>query len=302
MSALMEGTRLKLMTYNIGGGRKDFGSVLDDVVKVIQENSPDILVLQEAAEWLDSEQCWHSDASTIARELGYIKGLCFGPTLSMREHFHASKANFVHALFNDWLDWRQGNAILSRWGFVRLGDPSKTGEPRDIPLFRPLQYEGNRDTDPRHALLARVKTPAISFFIVGTHLSTLVGERGGVEQEIPGKAERAQEMRFKQTCYLLDLVKEHVLEPRELVFLMGDFNATANAACIANVLEARAGFVRLTPENDHIPTHPEAAEPIDHIFVYPAARLVDYQCRIVDTPLAQQASDHLPVVAEVSVI
>ena len=73
--------------------------------------------------------------------------------------------------------------------------------------------------------------------------------------------------------------------------------------CIADVLETEAGFVRLIPENDNIPTHRfKVKEPIDHIFVYPAARLVDYQCRIVDTPLAQQASDHLPVVAEVSVI
>lgn len=303
MPAITEGLRLRLMTYNIGGGRKDFGSALDDVIRVIQENSPDILVLQEAVEWLDAEQCWHSTASTIARALGYTKGLHFGPALSMQGYFHTSRAIFVHGVFNDWLDWKHGNAILSRWDFVRLGDPSKTGEPRNIPLFRPLQYEGNRDTDPRYALLARIQADAVSPFIIGTHLSTLVGERGGSEREIPGKAIEAQKMRFEQTRHLLDLIREHVLKPGKLVFLMGDFNATIHESCIADVLVAEAGFVRLIPENDHTPTHRfKVQEPIDHIFVYPAYRLVVHECKIIDTPDADRASDHRPVVADVSVI
>jgi endonuclease/exonuclease/phosphatase family metal-dependent hydrolase len=303
MSAITGGARLKVMTYNIGGGRKDAGSILGGVIEVIREESPDILALQEAVEWLDSEQRWHSLASTIADALGYIKGLRFGPTLSMQEHFHPDKAPFVHAVSHGWLEWRQGNAILSRWDFVPLEDRSDAGKLYNIPLSRPLQYEGNRDTEPRYALLARVKTSAGSPFIIGTHLSTLIGERGGPEREIMGKSEQAQEMRLEQTRHLLDFLKEHVLKTGELVFLMGDFNATVNEACIADVLETEAGFVRLIPDNDNIPTHRfKVKEPIDHIFVYPAARLVDDQCRIVDTPLARQASDHLPVVADVSVI
>jgi endonuclease/exonuclease/phosphatase family metal-dependent hydrolase len=303
MSVITEGMRLKLMTYNIGGGRKDFGSALDGVVKVIQKESPDILVLQEAVEWLDAEQCRHDTASDIANALGYMKGRYFGATLSMQEYFHPGKATFVHARAHGWQEWRQGNAILSRWNFAPLEDHLETAEPRNILLFRSPKYEGNRDTESRCALLARIKTPTVSLFAIGTHLSTLVGERGGSEREIPGKAAEAQKMRFEQTRHLLDLMREHMLKTGELVFLMGDFNATVNEACIADVLETEAGFVRLVPEKDDIPTHRfKVKEPIDHIFVYPAARLVDYQCRIVDTPLAHQASDHLPVVAEVSVI
>jgi endonuclease/exonuclease/phosphatase family metal-dependent hydrolase len=110
-------------------------------------------------------------------------------------------------------------------------------------------------------------------------------------------------VRFKQARRLLDLIQEHMLEPGELVFLTGDFNATVHEACIADVLVTEAGFVRLIPQNDHIPTHLfKVQEPIDHIFVFPASRLLDYQCRVIDTLLARQASDHLPVVADVSII
>jgi len=301
MPAIMEGARFKLMTYNIGGGRRDFGSVLDKVVQVIRDSTPDILVLQEAAEWLDAERCWQSDASRIAHELGYLQGLHFGPTLSMQEHFHSDKPIFAYARSQGWVEWRQGNAILSRWDFVSSEDRSDAGGLYNIPLFHPLQYEGSRDTEPRYALLARIRTRALSPLIIGTHLSTLVGERGGPEWEIVGKSTEAQEMRFKQARRLLDLIQEHVLEPGELVFLMGDFNATVHEACIANVLVAEAGFVRLIPQND-LPTHLfKVQEPIDHIFVFPASRLLDYQCRVIDTLLARQASDHLPVVADVSV-
>ncbi|HEY4691789.1 MAG TPA: endonuclease/exonuclease/phosphatase family protein [Anaerolineae bacterium] len=77
------------MTYNIGGGRKDSGSAFDSVIKVIQEVSPDILVLQEAAEWLDAEQRLYSVTLAAAEALGYRAADCyFGPTLSLKEHFH----------------------------------------------------------------------------------------------------------------------------------------------------------------------------------------------------------------------
>ena len=76
---------------------------------------------------------------------------------------------------------------------------------------------------PRYALLARIQADAVSPFIIGTHLSTLVGERGGSEREIPGKAAEAQKMRFEQTRHLLDLVREHVLKTGELGVLDGRF-------------------------------------------------------------------------------
>ena len=291
------------MTYNIGGGRKDLGSQPDDIAQVIEQVSPDILAIQEAASCQDADGMWHSLLSQVAKAGAFGKNAHFAPALSMQQDMDVRKGLFVHGLFNDWQDWRQGNAMLSRWEFVRLGDASKPGTPRNVPLFRAPLYEGNRDTEPRYALLSRIKAPHLTPFVVGLHLTTLVGEReqeGGARPQ-PERLETAQALREQQAKRLLALLKEHVLAPREVVFLLGDFNATASEPCISSVLVAEGGFKRLVPENEENGTYLKVVEPIDHIFVYPGNRLIEYRCRIVDTPLAREASDHLPVVAEVAI-
>lgn len=302
--------QFRLMTYNIGGGRKDLGSVPEDIIEVVRDASPDILAVQEATRWQDADGIWHSTARMIAEAAGFGKEFYFGPTLSMREHMHVKKSIFVHAIFNDWKDWVQGNALFSRWGFVRLGDTSKRGEARNVPLYRAPLYQGNRDTDPRHALLARVNKPPVFPLAVGLHLTTLAGERTRRKLEELGKsgralllarAEEAELLRYSQAKRLLDLLRHHALNRGEVVFLLGDFNAVAEEACISTVLEAEGGFVRLIPGNARNSTHPKAVAPVDHIFVYPRNRLIDYKCWIVDNETAQRASDHLPVVADVKV-
>lgn len=295
---------IRLMTYNVGGGRKDSGIDFEAAVGMIRELRPDILVVQEAVERIDADRRRYSVVLDVANALGFSsENIYFGPALSMQRHFHTSRAIMVQGVFNDWLDWIHGNAMFSRWGFVRLGDSSRRGEPRNIPLFLPLRYEGTRDTDPRYALLARINKAPVYPYVLGTHLSTLRGEGRGEEPEIPGKAEEAQIMRLEQVRHLFDLIKDHLLERNEVVFLLGDFNAVATEPCIASMLKAEDGFVRLIPKNANAPTHlGKMAEPIDHIFVYPSSRLVKYECWIEDTPLASRASDHLPVLADVSVV
>lgn len=287
------------MTYNIGGGRKDFGSHLPAILEVVKEVSPDILVAQEATDYQDADGEWFSVADQIAKAGEFGSNYAFCPTLTMKEHMHVQKAMFVNALFNDWQDWRQGNAMFCRWGFARLSDTSKPGYPRNVPLYRPPVFEGNRDTDPRYAVLARAKQPPLFPFIVGAHLATILGERGSTD--IPGKAEQAQIVRLTQVRRLLDLIRGRLLDRGELVFLLGDFNAASSEISIASGLEKEGGFVRLVPTDGALATHPKVADAIDHIFVHPADRLVEYQCWTVDTAVARNASDHLPVVADVTV-
>ena len=296
---MQEKPQFRLMTYNIGGGARDFGSAIDSIIQVIRKASPDVRVLQEAAEFLDADGVWQGALSQIAEAVECGKHIHFGSTISMREHMHVKKSLFVQGIFSDWRDWRKGNAILARWEFVRLGDPSKPGAPRNVPLYQPPVYEGTRDTDPRYALLARINRPPVFPFVAGTHFTTLVAEREAGRLPLPGRVEEAQVLRFKQARRLLDLLREHVLEREEVVFLLGDFNAVAGEPCIAAVLEAEGGFVRLVPANGPRVTHSKAPGPIDHILVSPGSRLLEYRCWIVDDPVAQEASDHLPVVADV---
>jgi endonuclease/exonuclease/phosphatase family metal-dependent hydrolase len=298
------GTKFRLMTYNIGGGREDFRSKFGGVIEVIREASPDILAIQEVAEFQDADGAWHSTLSQIAQAGEFGKHIHFGPTICMREHMHVQQPLFVRGIFSDWQDWRKGNVILSRWEFVQLGDPSKPGTPRNVPLYQTPLYQGNRDTEPRYALIARINKVPVFPFVLGVHFTTLVAER---EQErgscpLPGRAEEAQILRFRQAKRLLDLLRERVLERGEVVFLLGDFNAVASEPCIASVLETEGGFVHLTPSKGPDATHLKALGPIDHILVYPRNRLVEYQCWIIDSLTARRASDHLPVVADVKVI
>ncbi len=293
-------SRFRLMTYNIGGRKRNFGSNYGNIVEIVKTVSPDILVVQEATEYLDADGIWHSNVRQIV-ETGIVGHHFFlGPTLSMLENLDVRQSIFVEGVFKDWQEWKHGNAILSRWEFVRLGDPSKPGQPRNIPLHRVPLYQGNRDTDPRFALVSRINYSPTYPFVIDVHFSTLMGERG--RYAVPGKLEEAELLRIKQARRLLDLLRKNVIEPRQLVFLLGDFNAPADELCMSAILENEAGFKRLIPGNGELPTHLKVSEPVDHIFVFPPERIVEYKCWIIDSPAAREnASDHLPVVADVVV-
>ena len=285
---------LKLMTYNIGGGRKDFGSHIDSIVEIIKMESPDILAIQEAAKWttLDGKD---EDQTKLIANAANLRYNFFGPTLGMRDNFHVLKDLFVYGIFNDWQDWYQGNALFSRWPFVRLGNDSKQGQPENIPIFQTL-YEGNRETDPRFVVLAKADLGLTKAYIMTTHLTTLYGERGA--QEIPQKNEKAQMMRWRQCERIINLIQEFVLKRNELVLFLGDFNAIISEPGIANSLIERGGFVHLKPQNN-IGSHLKLDYPVDHIFIFPGKYHIKYVCRIYDDQF--NASDHNPVIAEIKI-
>jgi len=81
------------------------------------------------------------------------------------------------------------------------------------------------------------------------------------------------------------------------MILMGDFNATADEYTLRDLLEQEHGILQLKPQ-DNIATHSHAGA-VDHIYFFPAKRLVEYKCYVVSTPLSHMISDHLPVVADI---
>jgi endonuclease/exonuclease/phosphatase family metal-dependent hydrolase len=295
---------LRVATLNISGGEKTFEefpqeaqlSRKEALELLVSDLDAAVLCLQEASQYIDADGVTHSLMSEINR-IGNYNHFFYGETVSMETHMHVRKDIMVKGLFNDWWNWSKGNAIHSRIPFARLGNPNRTGVPRSIPLYQPSTYEGNRDTDPRSALLTRLKQPPFPF-VVTLHLTTLIGERKPQIQ--PNKIEQSHLMRYQQVCRLLDMVREHILARGEPLILTGDFNATEDEFCIAHLLETQNGFIRLKPENDG-PSHPGLDKAIDHIFFYPQERLVDYTCRIETSEISRQASDHLPVVADLQI-
>jgi len=295
---------LRVATLNISGGEKTFDKFPQDpqhsrkeaLELLIKALNADLLCLQEASQHIDADGVSHSLMSEINR-IGNYNHFFYGETVSMETHMHVKKDIMVKGLFSDWWNWSKGNAIHSRIPFARLGDVTRTGVPRSIPLYQPGRYEGSRDTDPRFALLARLKQPPFPF-VVTLHLTTLVGERKPNIQR--NKIKQSHLMRYQQVCRLLDMVQDHILVQGEPLILTGDFNATEDEFCIARLLEKQNGFVRLRPENDG-PSHPRVEKAIDHVFFYPKERLLDYTCWIENGELSRQASDHLPVVADLQI-
>jgi len=292
---------LRAATLNVSGGEKTFEEFPHDTRQSRQEAlellvakmDADLLCLQEVSLHVDADGVTHSLMDDIGKAGGYDYSF-YGQTLAMNTHMQVKKDVMVQGVFNDWWNWSKGNAILSRLPFCRLSDTTRPGAPRNIPIYQPPAYEGTRDTDPRFALIARIKTPPFPF-VVTLHLTTLVGERSIPSQ--PGRVMQAQEMRYEQVQRLLDLVREHILRKGHPLILTGDFNATPEEPFLANLLESAHGFVRLLPEAE-IPTHAAMDAPIDHIFFFPQERLVDYNCRIEGGNLSRRSSDHLPVVAD----
>jgi endonuclease/exonuclease/phosphatase family metal-dependent hydrolase len=292
---------LPVMTYNIGSARPAFDVAWPHVVDVIRRQAPDVLLVQEVGVIQRADGTQEHIPRRLAEALGFGEHVFFGPVLSLQEDMDVRSPRFVDALFRDLRDWSIGNAILCRNGFVRLSEPAESGQPRNVPLYRPPRYQGNRDSEPRHALLARVGQGPVFPFVIGVHLSTLVGERSAPDGGAPmaGRANQARARRLDQTRRLADLLTRHVLDQNQVAFLLGDFNAQPDEACITSVLVDECGFCRLAPAYEAA-THLGVGQPIDHIFAYPADRLLDVDCRVVDTDAARCASDHLPVVADVT--
>jgi len=295
---------LRIATLNISGGEKIFEEFSHDTQQsrqdaleiLVRQLNAGLLCLQEVSQYVDADDSVHNLMEAINHAGGY-NYYFYGETVSMQSHLQVKKDRMVDGIFNDWRNWSKGNAIHSRIPFARLGDPAQPGLPRNIPLYQPLTYEGNRDTDPRYTLLTRLK--AIPYpFVANLHLTTLVGERQ--PDRVPDRIERSQSIRYQQVERFLDLVRKHILKRGEPILLAGDFNATPEEACISKLLEAEAGFVRLVPENVG-PTHAGSEQLIDHLFFYPRERLIDYNCWIESGDLSRRVSDHLPVVADLRI-
>jgi len=295
---------LRIATLNISGGEKTFEEFPHDTQQsrkkalelLIDRLDAAVLCLQEASQYIDADGITHSLMEDI-NQAGQYEHSFYGKTVSMETHLQVKKDVMVKGIFNDWWNWSKGNAIHARIPFARLSDPNREGVPRNIPLYQPAAYEGNRNTDSRFALLTRLKEPPFPF-VVTLHLTTLVGERKPKPQ--PNLIEEAHLLRYMQIRRLLDLVRVHILEQEEPLILVGDFNATTDEFCINHLMKPENGFMRLVPENER-PSHPGSEKPIDHIFFYPRKRLVDYNCWIEAGDLSRRASDHLPVVADLQI-
>jgi len=109
---------LRVMSLNLGGGVKNFSGEPDEttskneaLLDLLFQLQPDVLCVQEIAQYTDAEGLKHSMVDLICNG-GEYSFHCYGETLSMKHHMQVKKDLMVNGLFKDWWDWSKGNAVF----------------------------------------------------------------------------------------------------------------------------------------------------------------------------------------------
>jgi endonuclease/exonuclease/phosphatase family metal-dependent hydrolase len=234
---------MRLLSYNIhrGIGGRDHRYRLDRIIRVIREEGPDLVCLQEVDRNL-RRSGRDDQPALLAEALGAVAAL-FQPNVT-----------FAAGCY--------GNLLLSRWPI------------RDTRLFS-LRMAWHW---PRGAQAAVVETPEGPLHLVNWHL-------GLVEYE-----------RRWQARHLLSHVDQRA-PPGAPTLIVGDSNDWRNT--LAHGALAQHGFQHVTAPRDQFRSFP-AYYPVvslDKAFARGPLRLE--RVRVVHSPLARRASDHLPVVLDI---
>jgi endonuclease/exonuclease/phosphatase family metal-dependent hydrolase len=164
-----------------------------------------------------------------------------------------------------------GDAILSRW-------PARLVKAGPLPGFT-----GLRRMEPRGALWSAITIDGAEIQIINTHLGLL-----GAERMLQVRTLLGDEWLGHPDC-------------RDPVILLGDFNATPRSRAYRHLTThlrdaQRAPAVRRPSVT--FPTRLPALR-LDHVFVSHSVHVI--AASTIRTPLARLASDHFPLVAEITV-
>jgi endonuclease/exonuclease/phosphatase family metal-dependent hydrolase len=223
-------TRLRLMSYNVGGLRGDLAAMTE----LVRSQRPDVLAVQEAPRRLR----WRSRCADLARRFHLVYAAGGLPGL--------------------------GNLLLVDLR-VRVHDTWC------------LRYPLTPGRHLRGAALARCSAGGSTFVVAGTHLATDPVER-------PGQAA---------------ILAKALAEVPEPLVLAGDLNEEPGGDAWAAVADGRIdagdpGGV------GGVATYPAVSPTrrLDAVFVDRRFEVSD--CRVVDSAEARRASDHLPVVVDLT--
>jgi endonuclease/exonuclease/phosphatase family metal-dependent hydrolase len=235
---MSEGPGLRVVSYNIHGLNDD----RDELIDVIHELRPDVLIMQEAPRRLR----WRSRCAKLARLTGLVYAGGGLPSL--------------------------GNLVLTSLR-VRVGETSA------------LRYPLTPGRHLRGAVVVRCELSRVPFVVVGSHLATDPAER-------PGQAQ---------------LLRKALADLDAPVILGADLNEPPSGTSWRLLAEGLTDVVPAGSESGS-GSEPEsgthtfpAADPrhrLDAILVDP--RIGVRGCRVVGSPAARRASDHLPIVADLT--
>jgi endonuclease/exonuclease/phosphatase family metal-dependent hydrolase len=303
---------LQIVTINVGGSFREQYRPPHTVAEEIRQqvpldfSQPFVMGLQEIFRIenqahsfisLDDELC------KLAPNLNY----CFATEADSAAHPHAKaweNDGFKHASHVS-----DGNGVLSNlayaswpWSMPAAGYPGAMELcPILVPLGSPrLHSTGNRNTKPRNAIVASLKTSAGEIFLINTHLTTLVGERE--ENADRAIVRKAMDLRLLEINGILSIVGE-LREAERLaqqearpIILLGDFNTSPSSQEFAVLLE---NFVLLSPAAaPERLTHKKERVHIDHILMNDPQQRFRLRHSFIHTQIENEKfTDHYPVVA-----
>jgi endonuclease/exonuclease/phosphatase family metal-dependent hydrolase len=234
---------MRLLSYNIhkGIGGRDRRYRIERIIRVIHEEDPDIICLQEVDR--NVRRTRHDDQPRRLAEAFSAVGASYQVNVHLRN------------------GGGYGNLVLSRWPYRGTHHVS-------------LRLKWRK---PRGAQLVVVETPEGPLHVVHWHL---------------GLAERE---RHWQVRHLLEHPRYHESANLPTV-VVGDFNDWRNT--LAHGPFARHGLAQLTLPLTRFRSFPAYYPVISLDKAFTCGPIDVRHARVVHTPLAKKASDHLPLVID----
>jgi endonuclease/exonuclease/phosphatase family metal-dependent hydrolase len=233
---------MRLLSYNIhkGIGGRDRLYRIERIIRVIEEENPDLMCLQEVDR--NVRRSRHDDQPTRLAEAFYAEGHLY------QLNVHVGPGGY-------------GNLILSRW-------PLRLTHQVSLRLRR---------LKPRGAQLAVVETPEGPLHLVNWHLGL------------------AEHERHWQARHLLEHACFHELANWPTL-VVGDSNDWRNT--LAHGVFAHHGFEQVTAPRERFRTFPAYFAVVSLDKAFARGGIAVRHARVVLTPLARRASDHLPLVVD----
>jgi endonuclease/exonuclease/phosphatase family metal-dependent hydrolase len=274
---------INVITYNIRyGGETE--EQLAGIAAILEKVNPDVIGLNEVRRYWWGHDGYIDHAEWLAQRIGIMHHF-LGVTIDSDRDPHPVKWH------KEWHKgyWKiqQGNAMLSRYPFGDLstnnGGFTSQSCPMAIQINDPTHYVGNRDTEPRNCLVAKLKLDdERECYFLTTHLTRLTKE-----MESPARKAEASRIRCKQVERLLKITRKLQGQP---IVLVGDFNAEPSSPEISLL---KGTFTDASVGIEY--THLEDRTKIDYIFVSEGMEVVSRM--VPESDGLEQASDHLPIMA-----
>ncbi len=306
--------KITVATANIAGGARQEAAdprKFETLSELLCNGDVDVAGVQEVVKIFDKSGDVIRDDLEALTKSTVCKGFFFCNIDSViYSHPGKWESPLFKPYFEDGCRILQGAAILLRKDhlfvdFLRNRTPG--GRPvitQILPWYfnedGPVFYQGNRDTEPRSLLLARVEIKGKYALFGATQLSTLSGERSDPPDEPARK--RAVRLRKEQLEWICRYMKSYnrAIESfpgvsPDATFLVGDFNGDEKE--IDRNLDG-CDLKRIPASGDVAMTHRKHEIVIDHI-----CGDVDGKAKIINLAdfelnKKMRISDHNPVMAE----